>query len=157
MTSSPPSNSSSRSRSGRSPRGLRDRLLGEHRVRFGDRLRGPHSVGVLFDADRAAYHHLAPPATAAPTTIVDETTTVEETEATEPPVSAPVVDGCCDPSVDNHATAADGTFLKCRIAGSARVHWVRSVPIIGAASEGDSCDPSVTVSPSYPKGRTSSV
>lgn len=82
--------------------------------------------------------------TAAPTTTVDETTSVEETVAAEPPEPAPVVNGDCDPSVDNYATAADGTFLKCTYAGSTRAHWVRSVPIIGTASEGDSCDPSVT-------------
>lgn len=94
-----------------------------------------------------------PIATAAPTTTVDETTSVEETEVSEPAEPAPVVNGDCDPSVDNHAIAADGTFLKCTYAGSSRAHWVRSVPIIGTASEGDSCDPSVIGIAVSPEGQ----
>lgn len=116
-----------------------------------------YSAGTAFDSDTVsedatASEYFSMPAelptitsppltTAAPATTVDETTSVEETEAAEP---APAVNGDCDPSVDNHATAADGTFLKCTYAGSTRAHWVRSVPIIGTASEGDWCDPSVT-------------
>jgi len=92
--------------------------------------------------------------TAAPTTTVDETTSVEEPEAAEPPAEpAPTVNGDCDPSVDNHAIATDGTFLKCTYAGSTRAHWVRSVPIVGTASEGDSCNPSVTGIAVSPEGQ----
>jgi hypothetical protein len=103
---------------------------------------------------------ISPPlTTAAPTTTVDETISVEETETeTETETAeqiepAPAVNGDCDTSVDNHATAADGTFLKCTYAGSTRAHWVRSVPIIGTASEGDSCDPSVTGIAVSPEGQ----
>ncbi len=67
-----------------------------------------------------------PPTTAAPTTTVDEITTLDESEVTEVPEPAPAVNGNCDPSVNNHATAQDGTFLKCTFAGSSRAHWVRS-------------------------------
>lgn len=70
-------------------------------------------------------------------------TTVEATE--ESIAASPEVDETCDPTVDNHATSSDGTFMKCTYAGSTRAHWVRSVPIIDSyAEKGAKCDPSVT-------------
>ncbi|ORI20211.1 hypothetical protein BJD99_01065 [Rhodococcus sp. 1163] len=75
-------------------------------------------------------------------------TTVEVTE--EPPLTLPAVDESCDPAVDNHATSADGTFLKCAYAGRSTARWVRSAPIIAYAEQGESCDPSargIAVSP----------
>ncbi|WP_213578565.1 DUF4190 domain-containing protein [Rhodococcus sp. USK13] len=128
-----------------------------------------YSAGTAFNSDTDSQDYsatavttfpeiaLPAPFTAAPTTAVAEPTTVETTtvavETTAPAAIAPVVNGDCDPSVDNHATAADGTFLKCTYAGSTRPHWVRSVPIIGTASEGDSCDPSVTGIAVSPQGQ----
>ncbi|QYB04262.1 hypothetical protein I1A62_07025 [Rhodococcus sp. USK10] len=64
-----------------------------------------------------------------------------------------MVNGDCDPSVDNHATSADGTFLKCTYAGSTHPHWVRSVPIIGQAAEGESCNPAATGIAISPEGQ----
>lgn len=75
-------------------------------------------------------------------------TTVEVTE--EPPLALPSVDESCDPTVDNHATSSDGTFLKCAYAGRSTARWVRSAPIIAYAEQGESCDPSargIAVSP----------
>jgi hypothetical protein len=95
-----------------------------------------------------------PPSLIAPAAATTEpepeaTTTVEESE----PATAPAVNGDCDPDVDNHATSADGTFLKCTYAGSTRPHWVRSVPIIGQAAEGESCDPAATGIAISPEGQ----
>ncbi|MEV0948408.1 DUF4190 domain-containing protein [Rhodococcus sp. NPDC049939] len=94
-----------------------------------------------------------PPATAAPNTTVDEITTFDASEVTEAPAPVPMLDGDCDPSVDNHATAPDGTFLKCTYAGGPRARWVRSEPIIGTASDGDPCYPPVTGIAVSPEGR----
>lgn len=95
-----------------------------------------------------------PPALVPPTAATTEpepeaTTTVDEPE----PTTSPTVNGDCDTSVDNHATSADGTFLKCTYAGSTRPHWVRSVPIIGQAAEGESCNPAATGIAISPEGQ----
>ncbi|RRQ26209.1 DUF4190 domain-containing protein [Rhodococcus sp. Eu-32] len=61
----------------------------------------------------------------------------------EPVPVLPVVDQTCDPAVDNHATAADGTFMKCAYAGRSTARWVQSAPIIAYADQSSACDPSV--------------
>ncbi|MFC9839338.1 hypothetical protein ACFVKB_36880 [Rhodococcus sp. NPDC127530] len=92
---------------------------------------------------------LVPPAAATTKPEPEPTTTVDEPE----PTTSPTVNGNCDPDVDNHATSADGTFLKCTYAGSTRPHWVRSVPIIGQAAEGESCNPAATGIAISPEGQ----
>ncbi|MDF3312338.1 DUF4190 domain-containing protein [Rhodococcus sp. T2V] len=92
---------------------------------------------------------LVPPAAATTEPEPEATTTVDEPE----PATSPTVNGDCDPDVDNHATSADGTFLKCTYAGSTRPHWVRSVPIIGQAAEGQSCNPVATGIAISPEGQ----
>jgi hypothetical protein len=123
-----------------------------------------YGVGTGLTADEPAtanayqdYSLPATPLAAPPTvfTVPSLTTAVAPPEAPveteEPlPVVLPEVDDPCDPAVDNHATSADGTFLKCAYAGRSTARWVQSAPIIAYADRGDSCDPSargIAVSP----------
>ncbi|MGW4338562.1 DUF4190 domain-containing protein [Rhodococcus koreensis] len=92
---------------------------------------------------------LVPPAAATTEPEPEATTTVDEPK----PATSPTVNGDCDPDVDNHTTSADGTFLTCTYAGSTRPHWARSVPIIGQAAEGQSCNPAATGIAISPEGR----
>lgn len=125
---------------------------------FGTGLRAEDSTAATVYQD---YSLPATPLQAPPTifTVPSLTTppaaaTSEQEVPTEAPTTSaaavPAIDEPCDPSIDNHATSADGTFLKCAYAGRTTARWVQSAPIIAYADQGTACDPStrgIAVSP----------